>query len=201
MKTGHHPPKLPPAQRPLIVTAWIHPEDLAPFQELRKRFFPAHRNYLEAHCTLFHTIPPARQKAFFREAESVLKTLALPRYSLPTDDLMRVQGASEYILVEQQEPISLGKGVAYRLEPEPLKQIRQPLRDAFEPDLTPQDARPWRRPHITVQNKVDPAEAKRLLDHLTDRYQTCTLRILGIECFRYDYGPWTLLKRIGIKET
>ena len=161
----------------MIVTAWFHPDDLAPFHELRRRFFPQHRNYLSAHATLFHYIRPHLRVPFVERAQQLFSELDL----------------GEKPTVQVLPPFSMGKGVAYRLELEPLQRIRQPLRDAFVDELKEQDARPWRRPHITVQNKVEPEEAKRLLRHLKAHYEPCSLRLLGIRCFRYDYGPWTPL--------
>ena len=159
----------------MIVTAWFHPDDLAPFHELRRRFFPGHRNYLSAHATLFHYIRPHLRVPFVERAQRVLAELDVPDR------------------VEVLPPFSMGKGVAYRLELAPLARIRQPLRDHFAAELKEQDARPWRRPHITVQNKVEPETARQLLRHLRARYEPCSLRLLGLKCFRYDYGPWTPL--------
>ena len=72
--------------------------------------------------------------------------------------------------------------------------LRQPLRERFGRHLKSQDARPWKKPHITVQNKVDSAAAKNLARHLKHRFRPCTLRLQGLACYGYDYGPWTLLQ-------
>ncbi|MCP9237744.1 2'-5' RNA ligase family protein [Lewinella sp. JB7] len=170
-------PLPPPPQRAMIVTLLVHPEDLAPFDALRRRFFPAQRNHLSAHVTLFHHIPPEQRDSFIQFAER--RFTDQPPFS-----------------VEVGQPISLGGGVAYPLDLPPLAALRAPLRERFAEVLTPQDRRPWRRPHITVQNKVDKATADRLLRHLRRRFRPRRIRITGLEFHRYDGGPWTGLHQI-----
>jgi 2'-5' RNA ligase len=57
--------------------------------------------------------------------------------------------------------IDLGAGTAFRVESEELEDIRHDLAEAFRGLMIPQDLAPW-RPHITIQNKVEPREARRL---------------------------------------
>ena len=42
---------------PLIVTALLAPKEQAFFDRLRSEHFPAERNQLSAHLTMFHAIP------------------------------------------------------------------------------------------------------------------------------------------------
>ncbi|WP_116108988.1 2'-5' RNA ligase family protein [Lewinella sp. IMCC34191] len=171
------PNKLPPpANRPMIVTAWIKPEDLDLFNRLRAALFPKERNYLSAHVTLFHHIPSAVRQEFIADCHD--------QYSGRPPLTMHVKA-----------PFLLGGGVAYSLECEELSRIRAKLREQFAPVLTAQDDRPWNRPHITVQNKVDPGEAKRTLAHLQPRFEPCTIEARGLSFYRYDGGPWHLLDR------
>jgi hypothetical protein len=57
--------------------------------------------------------------------------------------------------------MDLGEGTALRVESEELEDIREDLAEALHGLLMPQDMAPW-RPHITIQNKVEPREARRL---------------------------------------
>jgi hypothetical protein len=164
-------------ERPFIITATIDPDDLAPFTRLRDRFFPAERNYLAAHLTLFHSIPFAYGDDFMAAAKRVSETV-------------------QPVAAEVGEPINLGRGVAYPVRANQLFELRGQLRDRFAPHLSRQDAAPWRRPHLTVQNKVDPQEARRLLRHLQRHYEPCTIRIIGISRYRYAGGPWTFVDQI-----
>ncbi len=161
----------------MIVTAWIEEADLAPFTRLRDRFFPPDRNHLDAHLTLFHHIDGEDRAAFIAFAR---------------DLLTQTSGFSLALL----PPFLLGGGVAYAVDPAPLLALRRPLRERFAGGLTPQDGRPWKRPHLTVQNKVDKDTARRLHHHLSERYTPCTLRVRGLVFYRYDGGPWTELERI-----
>ncbi len=176
--------KKPPEQRATIVTAWVEPADMLPFHRLRQAFFPGHRNFLSAHVTLFHHLSPGVRD----------RAMALAQDYNWADQLSLQDGT---LSVGVTKVFSMGKGVAYALEPEPLIALRKPLRDAFDGELTSQDARPWKRPHITVQNKVDGATADRLQRHLAARFKPCTLTVKGLRFYRYDYGPWTLLEEIG----
>jgi hypothetical protein len=48
---------------------------------------------------------------------------------------------------------------------------------------------------VTVQNKVEPDVAKTTLERLCDTFQPGRTRAVGLELWRYDGGPWTLLRR------
>src|SRR3546814_6949572 len=76
------------------------------------------------------------------------------------------------------EVMLLGRGVAYRVESPELTALRDELAEAFAGLLVPQDqGRP--RFHITVQNKVEPAEAKALADELRRAFRPRPLAIAG----------------------
>jgi hypothetical protein len=55
--------------------------------------------------------------------------------------------------------------------------------------LTPQDKAGW-RPHITIQNKVAPQEARALLTLLDGDFAGHRLDIAGLAIWRYLGGPW-----------
>ena len=170
----------------MIVTAWAEESDMDMFHRMRQRFFPGHRNYLSAHITLFHHLKPD------------VRT--------PAIEMARQTDWSQHVELDEQgrfkvgvqNVFSMGKGVAYGLDPAPLIALREPFREAFAERLTSQDARPWKRPHITVQNKVDKSTADRLKRHLAARFSPCFIRIKGLRFWRYDYGPWTLLEEVTL---
>ena len=59
---------------------------------------------------------------------------------------------------------------------------------------TAQDMAAW-RPHITIQNKVEPREARHLQAQLRARFQARTLAIKGLGSWSYaDDGRWLPLK-------
>jgi hypothetical protein len=157
------------APAPLIVTALLGREDFAWADALRRAHFPLERNYLRAHVTLFHHLPPSVE----RELCDALRDEALD--SAPTARLASL--------------FSLGRGVAYRIESPDLAAIRARLADRFATMLTPQDGQGW-RPHITVQNKVAPDAARELLSVLSADFVTRPLELSGLAAWRYRGGPW-----------
>lgn len=85
--------------------------------------------------------------------------------------------------------INLGRGVAFRVESDELAAIRARLAEDFAGTLTPQDAAGW-RPHITVQNKVEPRDAKALLAELSAGFSPRPIEIAGLAAWWYRGGPW-----------
>jgi hypothetical protein len=90
--------------------------------------------------------------------------------------------------------MSLGRGVAYRIVSPELVTIRVQLAEAFAGLLTPQDAGGW-RPHVTVQNKVQPATAKLLLQQLERDFRPRDVEVVGLATWWYRGGPWEPLSR------
>lgn len=86
----------------------------------------------------------------------------------------------------------LGRGAAYRLESAELAAVHRALRARFEAGLTPQDRQPY-RPHVTVQNKVDPAVARDTVAALRAAFVPVAVRATGLALWRYAGGPWTPL--------
>ncbi|WP_265570869.1 2'-5' RNA ligase family protein [Sphingomicrobium nitratireducens] len=159
----------------LIVTAMIEARDLAWLDALRRKHFPPERNHLKAHLTMFHALAPSLES----EVRWLLARLA-------SDN-----AAPEARLVGL---MSLGRGVAYRVESQGLEEVRQLLAEHFHGALTAQDALGW-RPHITVQNKVQPAVAKALRAELEADFHPRPLGIAGLALHRYMGGPWEPLGR------
>ena len=156
---------------PIIVTALMGAADFAWADGLRRAHFPPERNWLGAHITLFHHLPPSA----LGEVAGRLKRLgAGPRPTARLTDVML-----------------LGRGVAYHVESPELLAMRAELADAFAGMLTPQDqAKP--RLHITIQNKVTPDAAKALADKLRADFRPRPLAIAGLAAWHYRGGPWEL---------
>jgi hypothetical protein len=138
-------------------------------QELRRTHFPAERNQVPAHLTLFHHLPPGVERELGQRLATYAATPA-PRAA--------ISGV-----------IDLGAGTAFRVDSEELEDIRYDLAEAFRGLLIPQDKAPW-RPHVTIQNKVEPKKAKRLQQQLRATFQPRPLAIKGLAAWRYMGGPW-----------
>jgi hypothetical protein len=157
-------------REPIIMTASMGAADQAWANALRRTHFPPDRNVLDAHITLFHHLPGAH------ESEAVARTKALAAEFAPPEARL-------------SELMNLGRGVAYHIHSPGLLAIREMMAEGLHGLLTAQDqGRP--RLHITIQNKVEPAAAKALLQTLSADFLPRPLRIAGLALHRYMGGPW-----------
>ena len=163
----------PAVRRPLIVTAELASADLAWLDALRRHHYPAERNQLPAHLTMFHALPPSLEGEARRRLALAASAKA-PRAI--------VAGVMD-----------LGGGVAFRIVSEDLDHIRDDLSDAFHGMLGAQDQSGW-RPHITIQNKVSISEARKLVDALEAGFTPRPLGIRGLVLHRYLGGLWETLQ-------
>jgi 2'-5' RNA ligase len=165
------PPGVPQAARvqPLILTLALDEASQARFDALRQAHFPRERNHLQAHVTLFHALPGEQEQAVRRDLAQAARRAPFA---------VRVTGLR-----------SLGRGVAYVLQAPELDRVRGALRASWEPWLTPQD-RARHSPHVTVQNKVDPATARALLAELESGFAPYDVTATGLSLWRYLGGPW-----------
>jgi len=163
------------APAPIIVSALFGRRDQAEFDALRRAHFPPERNVLSAHLTLFHHLPPSALDELKHRLNAATRGVRAP--------VARAAGL-----------MSLGRGVAVKIESPGLIAIRRDLCEAFAALLTPQDAGGW-RPHVTIQNKVAPSMAKLLLTALGTEFQPRAVEIAGIGTYYYRGGPWEPISR------
>ncbi len=155
--------------QPLIVTLLLEEAAQQRFDRLRAQHFPAERNHLAAHVTLFHALPG-------EHLDAVRADLAAAA-DRPAFDVA-VSGVR-----------FLGRGVAYSLASSELAALRSGLASAWQPWLTPQDQQ-LHAPHVTVQNKVAPAVARALHERLVAGFAPYDVRARGLALWRYLGGPW-----------
>nr|WP_246350966.1 2'-5' RNA ligase family protein [Sphingobium boeckii] len=142
---------------------------------LRRAHFPPERNVIPAHLTLFHHLPPS--------IEGELRAcLARATRGIPAP-VARIAGL-----------MNLGRGTAFRIESPALEDIRADLAARFSTLLTPQDQAGW-RPHVTIQNKVTPEDARALQRDLQAGFTPRPLAIRGLAAWYYRGGPWEALSR------
>jgi hypothetical protein len=158
---------------PIIVTALFGPGDDGWLQEMRRAHYPPERNQVPAHLTLFHQIPPSAESELSRR---------IAHYAAAPPPRARILGVTD-----------LGAGTALRVESEELEDIRFDLAEGLYGLLSVQDRAPW-RPHITVQNKVEPKEARALQQRLRATLQPRLLEIRALAAWRYLGGPWEKIR-------
>ena len=159
---------------PLIVTATFGPGDDGWLQQLRREHYPPGLNRVPAHLTLFRQLPPSL-------ARELSQRLAEAAASPPP------RAAVAGIL-------DLGEGTALRVDSSELEAIRAMMAEAFHGLMTPQDMARW-RPHVTIQNKVEPKQAKALQRALRATFEPRPLAIRALAIWRYlPDGRWDPLK-------
>ncbi len=158
---------------PIIVTALFGAGDDGWLQQLRRTYYPAELNRVPAHLTLFRHLPPSL------EPELARRLAAAAAARPPRAELAGI--------------LDLGAGTALRVESPELRAVREDLAAAFHGLLMPQDQTPW-RPHVTIQNKVLPKEAKALQQRLRATFEPRPLAIRALASWRYEDGPWAPLR-------
>ncbi|MBX0290320.1 2'-5' RNA ligase family protein [Hymenobacter sp. HSC-4F20] len=164
-----------PHSAPLILTLALDAGSQQHFNGLRQRYFPPERNYLQAHVTLFHHLPGAQAAAL-------------------SDHLAQVAAATSPLPLQVAGLRFLGRGVAYQLHTPELQVLHQALQQKWAAWLTPQDQQRL-KPHVTVQNKVDPAVARALHQELTEQFQPFKATGTGFTLWLYRGGPWEELQQ------
>jgi hypothetical protein len=157
----------------IIVTATFGDGDNGWLQALRRSHYPPERNRVPAHLTLFRQLPPSL------EAELAGRIAGLAAARPP---VAWIDGVMD-----------LGEGTALRVASRDLERIRAELAEALHGLLTRQDAAPW-RPHVTIQNKVAPREARALQQQLRATLQPRPLAIKALAAWHYRDGPWEAIR-------
>ncbi len=165
--------------RPLIVTALFEPAAQAHFEALRRAHFPAGRNFIPAHVTLFHHLPGSE--------------LAAVRTRIK-----RLCGEFAPVPVSVAAVQFTGNGVSYRLHAPLLDAIRDDLADAWATLLIPQDRNGF-RPHVTIQNKAEAGAARQLHAQLAAAFAPWPTRIVALTVWRYLGGPWEALGQTALR--
>lgn len=169
-------PEAATARAPLLLTLRLAEPAQGLFQALRDRHFPADRNVVPAHVSLFHQLPGAERPSITRR----LRALEAERPS-----------------VQVEAPIPFGRGVGFRLLSPALQAIRADLARDWADWLTPQDRQGY-RPHITVQNKVTPEHARETLDLLSRGFVPFRTEGATLVLWRYLGGPWEQLEEVAL---
>jgi hypothetical protein len=156
---------------PIILTATMGAADQSWANKLRSAHYPAERNHVDAHITLFHHLPPSAYVELKARIAILVKEYPAP-------------------IAKIDSIINLGRGVAFHIVSAELVAVRAYLADIFYDLLTPQDkAEP--RLHITIQNKVEPAKTRALIAELERSFVKRPLSITGLSAFYYKGGPWS----------
>src|SRR5579875_2749320 len=92
---------------PLILTLALDKQSQSFFTEQRRLYFPAARNYLDAHLTLFHHLPASEEKIY--------------------SDISAMGSKQKEFELQVVDVRCIGNGVAYKIESAALMQIHKQL--------------------------------------------------------------------------
>ena len=135
--------------------------------------FPAERNLLPAHLTLFHRLSSAQMASL---SELVTPAAGLPMFF--------------------DSPVLFGNGVAISIQSSSLERLRTTARAFMGGELSRQDSQPW-RPHVTIQNKVSPNAARALHGQLKMDFLQRNGTVRGLLIWEYLGGPWRLVRKLA----
>ena len=158
------------AAPPFVLTAELDGDSFSRLNDLRRRFYAPERNLVPAHVTLFHQLPGDNA----REIKALL---------------MQVTSGQAPIDLAIAEVKTIGTGVAVFLRSPQLSALRDALAAEWWPWLSRQDQAGF-RPHVTIQNKVSEAEARRTQREVSATFRMLRARAIGLHLWRYRNGPW-----------
>ncbi|NJK45728.1 MAG: 2'-5' RNA ligase family protein [Pleurocapsa sp. SU_196_0] len=164
----------PSSLEPLILTARMEPEAFERFDAQRRAFFPPERNFIPAHVTLFHSLPRKRTRGGH---DPVGRGRDAHRANDGRGHRVAFPGARRGVPAQHPQ----------------LEALRSELASGWRDVLTNQD-RSGFKPHVTVQNKVAPLEARETLALLEARFRPWSFTVTGLELWRYLGGPWEWLE-------
>ncbi len=154
----------------LIVTARLREDAQSRLETWRRAHYPADRNQVPAHLTLFHALP----LSWLEEIDEHLTERCWNLDPLPG----RAVGLR-----------FMGHGVCVEIDAPALVRLRAALAVAWRAALSPQDRQRF-APHVTIQNKVPPAKARRTLQGLEAVFEPFNCDVEGLSLWRYRGGPW-----------
>jgi 2'-5' RNA ligase len=166
--------------RPIIMTLMLDADSFRRLDEWRRQYFPPERNFIAAHVTLFHALPPETVLSFDEELRSfALRTRVCELAFTST--------------------FRLGRGFAIRVDSAALRELRASLAQRFGAGLTPQDRQPF-HPHVTVMNKSTPELAEAAWRAFDDAWQPFAGKGTGLALWSYLGGPWALEREFRFAE-
>ena len=155
---------------PFILTLRLDAASSEHFNALRREHFPPERNHLDAHLTLFHALPAEEETRIRADLDEICAATPLPNLEYPR---LRF----------------LGKGTAVEVEAPAVVILRRELSQRWRAFLGAQDGQNI-RPHVTIQNKVPPAQARALFDQLSQSWKPFEGVGEGLALWIYRGGPW-----------
>ena len=154
----------------MILTLRLDAAAMARLEVERRAFFPAARNVIPAHVTLFQRLPGARLD------EVAAGCAAVARATAPM--AARATGITAF-----------SQGGAVALEVDGFHRLRERLAAEWTFPLEDQD-RARRKPHATVMNRARKEAVAVALEMLRARFAPFDATAEGLDLWHYRGGPW-----------
>lgn len=155
---------LPQPTGPLVLTLTLDKATQSLLTGLRTKYFPAHRNHLAAHITLFHAIPPHRIEEFDRHVQSVCASRH--PFDVYVGEPRKMSYGGVMLLVRERPSGSVGS-IHDRL----LRALKKGVSEEKD-NLTKQDLQGMSRAHVTVLNKAgSEEEVEKCLQEVTELFE------------------------------
>ncbi|KAG7575307.1 hypothetical protein FFLO_00471 [Filobasidium floriforme] len=195
-------PGAPIPRNPLILTLTLDKASHAFLTNLRSKYFPPSRNFLSAHVTLFHAIPPHRINELNQHLNHICATTGGWDVFIGEPKAMGKRG----VLVNVRErPSATVENIHHEL----LTSLNRGVK-SNDDRLTDQDARPLGKPHVTILNKAkDEEQVDKCLQEVLKVFEEMKQpgqkngqqvgRAIGFELWEYMGGPWKPLKAYWLK--
>lgn len=154
--------------KPLIVTLKLDEPARTYFNTLREKYYPAHFNYVEAHLTLFHSLPAGEKKIHE----------ALYLFSKRCHIELTISGLA-----------NTRNGISYIISSPELQQMHASLQHAIKEHVKGKDKQEL-MPHITIQQKVTAFKAGLLYKSLSADFKSFVCKGTGFSTYIYDKRQW-----------
>lgn len=170
-----------PQHQPHILYAVFAEPAQGLLEGLRRAHYPHHRNRSPAHCTLFHAVPGLATGELADCLAAETRLMAPPRATI-------------------DRVIDLDGGTAFGIACPGLIDLRAVLAERLHGLLSGADTHAARL-HVTLQNKVERAEAHRLQAELRHNWRTIETRATTLMLARVDPAGWIPAGRWAFRGT
>ncbi|WOI56813.1 2'-5' RNA ligase family protein [Palleronia sp. LCG004] len=163
----------------MILTFGFDATSFARLEPLRQRHFPAARNFIPVHVTLFQQLPEGEEVRILTDLAAHAGRGALP---------FTATGITDF-----------GGGAAVDLDCAEGVALQESLRAGWRDILSDSDDRK-RKLHVTVQNKVGRNEAKATQAALRAEFTPWEGTLDRLILWTYRGGPWERIATIPLGE-
>jgi hypothetical protein len=173
--------------QPFVLCLTLDARTTSSFTSLRTKYFPKHRNHLPSHLTFFHALPASHLSEYKADLSDLCsRTQAFPIQTGPPFRMNRGVGVE----ISTVHAAADGGGGETTTSVEDLHaRLGKRWREARKVEMTAQDKQSLKRPHITIQNKVEEEEAKESYEAIKKGWKNRKGDAVGFELSVVSLSP------------